>query len=74
MSRWPDRRPHTSVQISYVLGPPGFCFCRPRHGQEKMVSPGFHFLFVFPLSIEDGAGCQTQFGGREGTVESDEHM
>lgn len=38
------------------------------------MSLGFHFLFVFPHSIEDGAGCQTPFGGREGAVEIDEHM
>lgn len=59
----PDRRPHTSVQIFHVLEQPGYClYCR-RHSQEKMVSPGFHFLVVYPLSAEDGAGCQPQFGG-----------
>lgn len=39
-----------------------------------MVSPGFHFVFVYPFSIEDGAGCQTSWGAGRGGVESDEHM
>lgn len=39
-----------------------------------MVSAGFHFLFVCPLSAEVGAGCRTQFGGRESAVEIHEHM
>lgn len=69
VSWWPDRRPHTFVQIFHVLELPGYGFyCRSR-GSEKMVSPGFHFLFVCPHSAQEGAGCRAQFGGGGGGVE-----
>lgn len=35
-----------------------------------MVSPGFHFVFVYPFSIEDGAGCQTSWGAGRGVLKA----